>query len=294
MSMVNNAHPGSSLILLNLIDRVLVRKGKPVARAEFLETLRPDLLPKSETGAKRFESNLDFWLEEGLWLQDSEGMIHSPLQAGEQSLASRVLELIIKNAVKGPDSAILDGTRTEPFFRAMTCLLAQRRYTFMGGDSVSSANAAEAVNSHLPGRGLNETNELSTFLAYGDFLGFLEPFGKGYIVDPTLAIQPYLERIFEGERVLAVRVFLERLGEYLPLLDGGCYRRLLEPYMEDWQSDASHEISAALSHALVRLESLFRLRLEKSSDDSSSMRLLLPNGVQRSVSEIHYRNEVAV
>lgn len=294
MSMVNNAHPGSSLILLNLIDRVLVRKGKPVARAELLETLRPDLLPKSETGAKRFESNLDFWLEEGLWLQDSEGMIHSPPQSGEQSLASRVLELIIKNAVKGPDSAILDGTRTEPFFRAMTCLLAQRRYTFMGGDSVSSANAAEAVNSHLPGRGLNETNELSNFLAYGDFLGFLEPFGKGYIVDPTLAIQPYLERIFEGERVLAVRVFLERLGEYLPLLDGGCYRRLLEPYMEDWQSDASHEISAALSHALVRLESLFRLRLEKSSDDSSSMRLLLPNGVQRSVSEIHYRNEVAV
>jgi len=294
MSMVNNAHPGSSLILLSLIDRVLVRRGKPVARAELLETLRPDLLPKSETGAKRFESNLDFWLEEGLWLQDSEGMIHSPPQAGEQSLASRVLELIIKNAVKGPDSAILDGTRTEPFFRAMTCLLAQRRYTFMGGDSVSSANAAEAVNSHLPGRGLNETNELSTFLAYGDFLGFLEPFGKGYIVDPTLAIQPYLERIFEGERVLAVRVFLERLGEYLPLLDGGCYRRLLEPYMEDWQSDASHEISAALSHALVRLESLFRLRLEKSSDDSSSMRLLLPNGVQRSVSEIYYRNEVAV
>lgn len=44
--MVNNAHPGSSLILLNLIDRVLVRKGKPVARAELLDTLRPDLLRK--------------------------------------------------------------------------------------------------------------------------------------------------------------------------------------------------------------------------------------------------------
>ncbi|WP_285676578.1 protein DpdG [Halopseudomonas aestusnigri] len=294
MSMVNNAHPGSSLILLNLIDRVLVRRGKPVPRAELLETLRPDLLPRSETGAKRFESNLEFWLEEGLWLQGSEGVILSPLQAGEQSLASRVLELIIKNAVKEPGDAILDGTRTEPFFRAMTCLLAQRRYTFMGGESVNSANAAEAVNSHLPGRGLNESNELSTFLAYGDFLGFLEPFGKGYIVDPTRAIGPYLERIFDGEAVLAVRVFVERLGKCLPLLDGGRYRILLEPYMADWQPDASHEISAALSHALVRLESLFRLRLEKSSDDSLSMRLLLPSGVQRSVGEIHYRAEVAV
>ena len=294
MSMVNNAHPGSSLILLNLIDRVLVRRGKPVPRAELLETLRPDLLPRSETGAKRFESNLEFWLEEGLWLQGSEGVILSPLQAGEQSLASRVLELIIKNAVKEPGDAILDGTRTEPFFRAMTCLLAQRRYTFMGGESVNSANAAEAVNSHLPGRGLNESNELSNFLAYGDFLGFLEPFGKGYIVDPTRAIGPHLERIFDGEAVLAVRVFVERLGKCLPLLDGGRYRILLEPYMADWQPDASHEISAALSHALVRLESLFRLRLEKSSDDSLSMRLLLPSGVQRSVGEIHYRAEVAV
>ncbi|ANI32652.1 hypothetical protein AA098_03695 [Pseudomonas sp. JY-Q] len=294
MSMVNNANPGSSLILLNLIDRVLVRKEKPVARAELVETLRPDFLPESETGAKRFESNLDFWLEEGLWVQNSEDMILLPLQSGDQRLPSRVLELIIKNTVNEPDSAILDGVRCEPFIRAMTCLLAQRSYTFMGGDVLSTANAAEAINSHLPGRGLNESNELSTFVSYGDFLGFLEPFGKGYVVDPTLAIKPYLERIFEGKRVLSVRVFIERLGNYLPLLDGGRYRRLLEPYMEDWQPDASHEISAALSHALVRMESLFLLRLEKSSDDSSSMSLLLPNGVQRSVGEIHYRSEAAV
>jgi len=294
MSMVNNAHPGSSLILLNLIDRALVRRGKPIARAELLETLRPELLPKSETGAKRFESNLDFWLEEGLWLQDSEGMIFAPPQASENDLPSRVLQLLIDNAATRSESAILDGTRTEPFLRAMTCLLAQRRYTFMGGESVSSFNAAEAVNSHLPGRELNESNEPSAFLAYGEVLGFLEPFGKGYIVDPTLAIEPYLERIFEGGRVLPFRVFVERLGEYLPLLDEGGYRRLLEPCMENWKPDAPYEVSAALSHALVRLESLFRLRLEKSSDDSLSMRLLLPNGVQRSVGEIQYRTEVAV
>jgi len=294
MSMINNAHPGSSLILLNLIDRALIRRGSRVSRAELLETLRPELLPKSENGAKRFEWNLDFWLEEGLWLQDSEGMILSPTPVEEQSLAFRVLDLIIKNLAKGPDGAILDGARTEPFFRAMTCLLAQRRYTFMGGEAVSSANAAEAINSHLPGRGLNESNELSTFLAYGDFLGFLEPYGKGYIVDPTRAIRPYLEYIFGKDKLLPIRTFVERLGACLPLLDSGPYRMLLEPYMAAWQSDASHEISAALSHALVRLENEFLLRLEKSSDDSLSMRLLLPNGVQRSVGEIHYRAGVAI
>ena len=294
MSMVNNAHAGSSLVLLNLIDRVLIRRGKPVARSELLEILRPDLLPKSENGAKRFEWNLDFWLEEGLWPQDGLGQISAPAGATEQNIAHRVLALLVDNLNSQSEQEILDGTRSEPFFRAMTCLLAQRRYVFMGGGTVSVSNVAEAVNSWLSGRGMNESNERSTFLAYGEFLGFLEPFDKGYIVDPTLAIEPYLEKVFVDSSPLPIRVFIERLAEYLPMLDGGRYRLLLEPLMESWQPDDTYEISAALSHALVRLESAFRLRLEKASDDSASMRLQLPNGVLRLVGEIHYRAEVSI
>jgi hypothetical protein len=59
MSMINNAHPGSSLVLLNLIDRVLIRKSKPVSRTELLEHLRPELLPKLSPKKKKEVNDLD-------------------------------------------------------------------------------------------------------------------------------------------------------------------------------------------------------------------------------------------
>jgi len=294
MSMVNNAHAGSSLVLLNLIDRVLVRKGKPISRVDILEILRPDFLPKSENAQKRFEWNLDFWIKEGLWLQDEAGEISVPEGATDRNLAHRVLALIIENTREGTDQTILDDKRVEPFFRAMTCLLVQQGYTFMGGEVVLpgiNGNAQEAVNRWLPGeRGLNLTNELSTFLQYGDFLGFLEPFRGGYIVDPTRAIEPFLESLFAVEKKLSLRVFIERLAVQIPLLDGGRLRCLLEPLMQElgWQPRDAHHVSPALSHALVRLESSFRLRFERASDDASSMELQLPGEVRRFVSEVVY------
>lgn len=291
MSMVNNAHPGSSLVLLNLIDRVLVRKGKPISRVDVLEILRPEFLPKSENAQKRFEWNLDFWLKEGLWLQDDTGAISVPKGATDKNLAHRVLMLIIGNARKNTDQTILDDKRVEPFFRAMTCLLVQQGYTFMGGEVVLPGTTQEAVNRWLPGeRGLNLTNELSTFLQYGDFLGFLEPFRAGYIVDPTRAIEPLLESLFAVEKKISLRVFIERLAEKIPLLDGGHIRCLLEPLMQElgWHPREAHHVSPALSHALVRLESSFRLRFEKASDDTFSMELQLPGGVPRFVSEVVY------
>lgn len=294
MSMVNNAHPGSSLVLLNLIDRALVRKGKPISRVDVLETLRPEFLPKSENAQKRFEWNLDFWLKEGLWLQDGTDAISVPEGATDRNLAHRVLRLIVDNSKKNTDQELLDHKRVEPFFRAMTCLLVQQSYTFMGGEVVlpgTNGNAQEAVNRWLPGeRGLNLTNELPIFLQYGDFFGFLEPFGAGYIVDPTRAIEPFLESLFTVEKRLPVRVFIERLAEQIPLLDGGRFRCLLEPLMQElgWHPREAHCVSPALSHALVRLESSFRLRYEKASDDTSSMQLQLPGRVPRFVSEVFY------
>ncbi|MDV5100035.1 protein DpdG [Pseudomonas sp. LSJ-87] len=294
MSMVNNANPGGSLVLLNLIDRALVRKGKAISRIDVLEVFRPESLPKSENARKRFESNLDFWLREGLWLQDEGGTISVPEDATDRNLAHRVLKVIISNARKNTDQALLDGKRVEPFFRAMTCLLAQQAYTFMGGEVVlpgTNGNAQEAVNRWLPGeKALNLTNELSTFLQYGDFLGFLEPFDAGYIVDPTRAIEPFLESLFAVENKLPLKVFIERLAKKIPLLDGGHFRCLLEPLMQElgWHPREDHHVSPALSHALVRLESSFRLRFEKASDDASSMELQLPGGVPRFVSDVIY------
>lgn len=300
MSMVNNANPGSSLSLLHLIDRVLLRKGKPASRTEIIELLRPDLLPKSDNAKKKFEENLKFWVKEGLWTEDENEIITVPADAAEKNLAQRVLVVIINNLKKSTDKSILDDNRVEPFFRAMTCLLAQQAYTFMGGEVVETGrngNAQDAVNKWLPGgRGLNLSNELPVFLQYGEFLGFLEPFNAGYIVDPSRAIEPNLKTVFAGESKLPLKVFIERLSELIPLLDGGRLRILLEPLMQGlgWHPREHNQVSPALSHALVRLENAFRLRLDKSSDDRNSMQLQLPGGAIRYIGDVHYVAEVMI
>lgn len=297
MSIVNNASAGSSLSLLHLIDRVLLRKGKPVSRTEILELLRPEFLPKSDGAKRRFDENLKFWIKEGIWAEDESGIITVSEEATEKNLAPRILTLMVRNSKDTTDSSILDGTRVEPFFRAMTCLLAQQAYTFMGGEVLEPGKYEEAVNKWLPGgRGLNLTNELTVFLQYGKFLGFLEPFGVGYIVDPTRAIEPNLKSVFSGESKLPLKLFIARLSELVPLLDSGRFRILLEPLMQDlgWHPRENNQVSPALSHALVRLESSFQLRFDKASDDTDSMQLQLPGGKIRDVGDVHYVVEVTV
>src|SRR5690554_5508790 len=112
MSIINNAHPGSSIRLLNLIDRVISRReGNPISREELIEICRPESLPGTDTAAKRFEWNLNFWLEEGLWVEEAAGVRMPPGKKGGQALPNRVLSLIIKN---NSEADITQGSRTEP------------------------------------------------------------------------------------------------------------------------------------------------------------------------------------
>lgn len=296
MSIINNAHPGSSLNILNLVDRILWRRNKPIARTELLDLLKPENLPKSDNASWRFEKNLDFWIKEGLWHKDEAELISLSKGSTDSKLPHRVLDLIVRNLNQASDASILDDKRTEPFIRAMTCLLIQRTYTFAGGGSVVSGkngNGQEAINKWLPGeRGINETNELSSFLQLGFFLGFLEPLGSGYIVDPTSAIQPYLKEIFHDKKDLPIKVFIGRLAEKIPLLDGGRFWNLIEPLMKElgWASDSDEYVSASLSHALVRLENSFVLDFKKESDAKDSMQLQLSSSKAiEYVSHVIYR-----
>lgn len=292
MSIINNAHAGSSIRLLNLIDRVLSRReGKPIPRQELIEVCRPESLPGTDNAAKRFEWNLNFWIEEGLWVEDETG-IHMPsdFQRG-QALSSRVLSLIIKNA---SDTDITQGSRTEPLLRNICCLLAQDKYTFAGGEVLKSGaagNCAEAINSRLPSSmSINVSNEASTMLEYGEFLGFLEPLEDNLIVDPTRAVESVLESVFSENKELPAKAFLELLGKYLPMLDGGIYREVIESLMIDkgWAKPKLPQISSSLSHALFRLNLGSKITLEQLSDDVNSVSLILPEE-KRTASIIKYR-----
>lgn len=289
MSIINNDSAGSSVRLLNLIDKVIFRReGRPISRGELIEVCRPESLPETPRGAKRFEENLNYWLEEGLWLEDDSGIrMPSDIQDG-QSLSSRVLHLIIK---KYSETNVAQGNRGEPFLRTISCLLAQDRYTFHGGGELKPGICEEAINSRLPhSMSINITNEASTMLEYGEFLGFLEPVGDFRIVDPTRGIEAVLDDVFAEKTQLSAKEFLESLGNCLPMLDGGVYRKNVESLMmgKGWTEAQFPKISASLSHALFRLHLGSKLTLEQRSDDVNSISMVLP-AEKRTVSMIKYR-----
>lgn len=299
MSIINNAHAGSQIRILCLIDRVLIRRKKltPIDRPELIETCRPENLPNSEGAQKRFVENLDFWLEEGLWQKDGDNISSQETGGTEWNFPHRILSLIIKQHTS---KDILQGNRIEPFLRTITTLLCQDQFTFQGQHRNNTsletpANIAAAINSRLPDNlSINASNEANTLRDWGLFLGLLEPFGKGCITDPTRAISPFLSELFAKNKELSIRDFISTLAERLPMLDGGIYRQVIEPLLEvnGWQPPLNNRVSASLSHALLRLEADHQLTLDQPSDDSRSMVLLNTDGQERSVGAVRYRGAV--
>lgn len=293
MAIINNAHPGSQIRLICMIDRVLNRRGnKPILLDELESLLRPEALPQSDIGAERLRKNLDFWLEEGLWLKSEAGISpHSPL-SNERNLPGRVLRTLMANE---PKETLLEGMRGQPFLLGITALLAQNKYTFVGKSTLTKETVPGAVGLLLKDsinegerRQINLSNEATTFLEYAFFLGFVEPFMEGYLVDPTRAIESVLDSVLDNHSSLTAIDFISRLAEVLPMLDGGSYRQQVEPLItaDNWIPNEPLHLSASLSQALVRLELAMQLKFEIRADDHQAVLLFMPNGQTRRISTV--------
>jgi hypothetical protein len=90
---------------------------------------------------------------------------------------------------------------------------------------------------------------------WGDYLGFFWEDQRRW-PDPTAAIREELPEVFGGHNELPAQDFITRLGERLPVLDGGRYRLEIEAALDpaEWQSPARPDLlSTSLSRALWRL-----------------------------------------
>lgn len=289
MSIINNASPGSSIRLICIIDRVLTqKKGESISRQDLIDLCRPSNLPRSDNAKLRFGANLNFWLKEGLWIEDETGIRLISKEDTELTLQTRLLNLLIKDK-----QDITKGSGVEPFLNTITCLLAQEKFTFLGGNQLipgESGNVAQAVNALLPPEmSINSSNESPLLLEYGFFLGFLDPFKPGYIVDPTQAIQAFIKKVFSATNELPIREFMKQVSILLPMIDGGIYREQIEPLMvqRGWSKPEEHKISFSLSHALTRLSNNLKIVLDSRSDDSGSMVIQIPGG-EKSISMVRY------
>ncbi|MEX3004366.1 protein DpdG [Serratia fonticola] len=292
MAITNNAAAGSQIRLLCMIDRVLNRRmGKVISKVELVELLRPDMLTETDGAKKRLPAEVSFWAKEGLWKDEESGLSQQSALSNERNLPTRVLCALINTEKTMP---LLSGTRGQPFLMCITSLLAQDKYTVRGNiilikDTVPMA-VGPMINDKMAGEGrrnLNVTNEADTFLDYAYFLGFVEPYLEGVVMDPTRAIEGVLDNMQHTDTV-PVKIFLAQLTEQLPMLDGGAYRQQVEPMImaENWQPLENHLISASLSQALVRLELTMQVILNVSSDDTNAMTLQCPDGSLRRISTV--------
>lgn len=294
MSIINNANPGSSILILSTIDQYLRNyQSKRITLDVLKQHLRPDTLAKNENALAKYKENLNFWLKYNIWQVEDEQIF---IRDGDEkiSLEYRVLKNIIENTTNKDN--FFDGNNVEPFLLYITCLIDQDRYSFAGGDRLitgSASNISQAVHQYANLRRVpNQSNESSYLIKWAQFLGFIEPDIQGYMLDPTRVIHPYLKLIFKEDQALSIRQFLERLSEFLPMFGEGRFIQFLTDQIRE-PKNRSHQISAALSHSLLRLEMMNKIYLDSKSDDVEAMELFLPKGLPiRMVSTVHWKGEI--
>lgn len=298
MSIVNNAHPGCSILILSTIDQYLLKnRDKSITLEQLKQQLRPDSLAKTEGAAKRFQENLDFWLKYQVWgLDETQQQIFFKPEDEQQTLEFRVLQKIIQ--LTTDQQAFLEGNGVEPFVLFLSCLIQQDRFSFIGGERLtggSSSNVYDAINQYAQlQRVVNQSNEAGHFIKWAQFLGFIEPDAQNqYILDPTRAILPYLKLIFSEKDSLPIQDFILKLAEHLPMFKHGRFTEYLRDALREPSVEQQYQISAALSHALLRLEAMNKIKFEKKSDDIEAMQLQLPQGMPaRMVSTVSFRSIV--
>lgn len=326
MAIINNAHPGSHIPTLQLIDELLnnIKSKKSettILESKLLSSTMPDALylkqdsdgdlKLNENAKKKMRESLSFWGKYGLWEVSSseEEKAYSAISplCNSSNLPKRIIDIISKQYIKDGELIIsLDDYFKDDdlskdfslFVLAMCFFLYQEELTFTKSTSFTVSEAYELmVSSVIPQAAritYNKSNESAGVINYGYMLGLLEVSGKNtYVTDPTRFIQWHLDSIFDSESEMSLQEFLDQLNRILPIFDTGAYQFELPEYLNVKRPElvsgvGGIRLSSAMSLALFRLEAMNILRLEARSDSSRRFELTLPKSTITEVTNIRF------
>lgn len=304
MSIVNNAHPGSQLDIVILIDEFLShlnqKKQQTIKVDEVVQQLRPDGLVQwaSDNAKKKLAENLNFWLEQGLWTlqqQDDQSVIQISATAWSDPLVRRLNRLMIEIVFKSSATDIIEKNDVEPLIYGLALLLHRDQYTILGREYIDHAgpdkNSRQVLNIGLTQkRAFNESNEVSYVLQWLHFLGFLEVVSyqnnDRYVIDMTRAIRPYIKQSLT-EAPQPIGEWLKQLAQIFPFIRGAELMAWVgaDLRVQGWQPEDPSYIDAVLAQSLLRLEAEGCLKLMQRSDDDQARKIRLPVQI-RSISTI--------
>jgi len=167
-----------------------------------------------------------------------------------------------------------DAGLTADFVRGIAWLLAQDIYQF----PTTWSDGAEAVEQRqITGRKTIIQNDVrwNGLRFWARYLGFASGDSATFLIDPTSAIEAELATIFEKRAVMSASEFVGKLGERLPVLDFGVYRKEIEAALnqDSWKQPPPHHLSMSLSFALRRLELTKCISLEQQADAENALSL---------------------
>ena len=282
MSLLNITNDGKRGVLVAIYRLLLAEKS--LERDRLLSLCAPAGLcdPKHARGT------LNTWVELGLF--ESSGDVTNPKISISQLVPKEerredLLSVWASRRALAPENNErfweTEDSRCADFTRAVAWLLAQDVYE---AEHSSWPIVQAIMKIQMPGSdgifGQNDTR-WNGLRAWAPFLGFgrMVTVGKPLIIDPTGALRHALPIIFGKRTTLAADEFLASVAEFLPVLDQGAYRQLVENKLREhespdgWLSPPTGQLSTSLSRALLRVTSDGTLRGEKRADATARARL---------------------
>lgn len=293
MSLLNMTSDGMPNVLLALY-RYLLANG-PTPEAKLIDVCAPDVVCRQD----RAQSTMSTWAKLGLLARD-DGEVRLapdlPAAVRDRKAGEAALRPVLRGLVFRPDNNQpfwgSEGVRSADFTRGLAWCLAMDPLR-LHGNGYDPVNRLELDTLPADLEVFRNDTRWNGFKAWAVFLGFgwqaRFPKAGTLVVDPAPAIRETLPVIFAGETELDQRVFLTRLRERLPVIDGGSYRMEVEGNLTRsvWSGPAANELSVSLSLALLRLKNEGGIDFADRADPAAGRVLLRGRGGRQLASVSH-------
>lgn len=283
MSILNRPSDGLLTVLLAL--RRALKACGPQPEDRLLELCAPiAVVPDGKPDMAR--KTITRWKQLGFF-QEADGVLKlSPdvarLDVDDlDGLRSAILRIVLapeNNPLLSSDpEADLENSRASDCTRALAWALSQDPFAFQ---AIVAHRAAEELENQqgITVRCFQNNTRWNGFKEWSVFLGIAFRSSKGIVLDPTFAVRAVLDEVFAGSADLSQDVFLTRLADILPIIDGGRYQlSVQQDITKPWRIHQNNHVSPCLTLALLTLEAQEDIRIDLPRSDAP-LRLLLGRG----------------
>ena len=241
--------------LLNLMRDFSERK---FTREILIDLLQPDGLPAHNPGKTQAKQTISAATELGLIIEDDEKRLKTIFKSTDKRDSRRIL-------LDSLDAKVLANTEIEPYFALFySYLLALNAdgTKNQNGSTWASNFQRDVFGDERPANPFNDTKltGLNRWFGYAG-LGWYDTGGTTGVFQPN----PYdrllrrLQLIFGKDKKLTSEIFMERLTEFCPELDGG--EIFMQAHRFRVYDAAAKTCTLGLSHALIDLHQDQKIRL---------------------------------